>query len=158
MERRCEHCGERFIPRKNVARQRYCSKVGCQEARRNQWRRKKLLADSDYRDNQYDAQKRWRERHRDYWSAYRAAHPGYVERNRALQRERNGRRKNALIAKSDELTNRNPMRSGYYRLILAGAEAIANSDEYLVKIDVLSDTYLKDPAPRSVFPDCKQIT
>jgi len=158
VERRCEHCGGRFMPRKNVARQRYCSKVGCQEARRNQWRRKKLLADPDYRGNQYDSQKRWRESHRDYWSAYRAAHPGYVERNRALQRERNHRRKKALIAKSDELTSGNSMRSGFYRLRLAGAEAIAKSDEYLVKIDVLSGTYLKDRAPRSFFPDCKQIT
>jgi hypothetical protein len=49
------------------------------------------------------------------------------------------------IAKSDELTIRNVMRSGYYRLILAGEEAIAKSDEYLVKLDVLSGTYTRDP-------------
>jgi len=155
VERRCEHCGELFIPRKNVARQRYCSKAGCQNARRNQWRRRKLVADPDYRDNQYDAQKKWRETHRDYWSRYRASHPEYVERNRALQRERNHRRRGALIAKSDELTIRNPMRSGYYRLIVAGGEAIAKSDEYLVKLDVLPGTYPQDP---TLLPDCKQIT
>jgi hypothetical protein len=47
------------------------------------------------------------------------------------------------------------MRSGYYRLIPAEAEAIAKSDEYLVKLDVLSGTY---PPGGSFFSDCKQIT
>lgn len=155
MERRCEHCGELFIPRKNVAHQRYCSKNGCQEARRSQWRKRKLLSDPDYRDNQYDAQKRWRDSHREYWSRYRASHPEYVERNRALQRERNHRRRGSVIAKSDELTSRNFMESGYYRLIPAGREAIAKSDEYLVRLDVLPGTYLHKPP---LLPDCKQIT
>ena len=144
MERRCEHCGEPFIFRKNVACQRYCSKAGCQQGRRNRWRRRKLLTDPDYRDNQYDSQKRWRESHKGYWSGYRASHPDYVERNRTLQRERNHRRRGDLIAKRDESSDRNPMRSGYYRLIPAGGEAIAKRDEYLVKLDILPGAYPLD--------------
>jgi hypothetical protein len=155
VERRCEHCGEPFIPRKNVACQRYCSKAGCQQARRNRWRKRKILTDPDYRDNQRDAQKRWRESHRDYWRRYRALHPEYVERNRLLQGERNRRRRGVLIAKRDELKARNPMRSGYYRLILAEGDGIAKRDEYLVKLDVLPGTYLHKPL---LLPDCKQIT
>jgi len=145
MERRCRHCGQPFIPKKNVAHQQYCSMIDCQSARKNQWRKKKLLTDPDYRANQYDAQKRWRDQNKDYWKQYRASHPTYVERNRALQRERNHKRRGVPIAKNDELTIRNTMQSGYYRLIVAGGEAIAKSDEYLVKLDVLSGTYTRDP-------------
>jgi hypothetical protein len=155
VERRCEHCGERLIPRPNVPHQRYCSKAGCQEARRNRWRKRKLGTDKDYRDNQYDAQKRWRESHPDYWKGYRASHPGYVERNRTLQRERNHRRRGGLIAKRYESSDGNPMRSGYYRMIVAGGEGIAKSDEYLVKLDILPSAYPRDT---SFLPDCKQIT
>ena len=155
MEWRCEHCGEVFIPLKNGAHQRYCSMADCQKARRNQWRKRKLLTDTDYRGNQQDAHRRWRESHKDYWRRYRAWHPDYVLRNRALQRERNHRRRGTLIAKRDELTSRNPMRSGYYRLMVAGGEGIAKSDEYLVKLDILPGTY--PPGP-TLVPDCKQIT
>lgn len=155
MEGRCDHCEEVFIPLKSVAHQRYCSKAGCQQARRNQWRKRKLLTDPDYRGNQHDAEQRWRESHKDYWRRYRASHPDYVERNRALQRERNRRRRGALIAKRDELRGRNSMRSGYYRLIPAGREGIAKRDEYLVKLDILPATYPQGP---TLLPDCKQIT
>jgi hypothetical protein len=155
VERRCKHCGNPFTPCPNVAHQRYCSKARCQEARRKQWRKRKLLTDPDYRDNQYDAQKRWRQKHPEYWRGYRASHPEYAQRNRALQRHRNHRRREGVIAKSDESSTYNPMRSGYYRLILAGGERIAKSDEYLVKLDVIPGSCLQD---LGVFPDCKQIT
>jgi hypothetical protein len=59
-----------------------------------------------------------------------------------------------LIAKRDELRGRNPMRSGFYRLIVAGGEGIAKRDEYLVKLDILPGTYPQGP----ILPDCKQIT
>jgi len=155
VERRCKHCGEPFVVRRNVACQRYCSKADCQQARRNRWRKGKLLTDRDYRDNQHDAQRRWRESHKEYWRRYRASHPDYVERNRVLQRERNQRRRVSLVAKRDELTYRNPMRSGYYRLIPAGGEAIAKRDAYLVKLYILPATYPNAPAP---LADCKEIT
>jgi hypothetical protein len=60
-----------------------------------------------------------------------------------------------LIAKRYESTDGNPMRSGYYRLIVAGRERIAKSDEYLVKLDIIARGYLQD---LSLLPDCKQIT
>ena len=154
MERRCEHCGDRFIPRPNVPGQRYCSKIECQKARRKAWRKRKLSTDGDYRSDQQDAQKRWRENHRDYWRRYRAAHPLYVERNRVLQKERNHRRGGRVIAKSDASDDGSPMRSGYYRLMVVGGEGIAKSDEYLVKLDILSGSY---PCPSSLC-DCKQVT
>jgi hypothetical protein len=47
------------------------------------------------------------------------------------------------------------MRSGYYRLMLAGGKGIAKRDEYLVKLDVIAGGYLRD---LESFSDCKQIT
>lgn len=155
MKRRCEHCGDRFRPRPNVAHQRYCSREECQRARRREWHKGKLRTDEAYRDNQRDAQKRWRENHLGYWKAYRDSHPEYVERNRVLQRERNHKRRAHLIAKRDESRSWNPMRSGLYRLIPAGEEGIAKRDEYLVKLDVIAGGYLRD---LEIFSDCKQIT
>lgn len=155
MERRCKQCRDLFTPRPNVAHQQCCSKTNCQAARRDQWRKRKLATDPDYRLNQYDAQKRWREKHPEYWREYRASHWGYVEKNRALQRHRNRKRREGVIANRDESSNRNAMRSGYYRLIAAGRERIAKSDEYLVKLDVIPRGYLQG---LDIFPDCKQIT
>jgi hypothetical protein len=155
VERRCKHCGDPFTARPNVVHQRYCSKAECQKARKNQWRKGKLATDPDYRLNQCDAQKRWRQKHPEYWMGYRASHPEYAQRNRVLQRERNHKRRGSLIAKRDELSVRNPVRSGYYRLIPAEGEGIAKSDEYLVRLDVIPGTYPQGPTP---LPDCKQIT
>ena len=132
MERRCEHCGEVFIPLTNVARQRYCSKADCQKARRNQWRKRKLLHAIRTTGAISMTRKRGGERAtRGTGSRYRASHPDYVERNRALQRERNHRRRGALIAKRDELRDRNPMRSGYYRLIWPGEKGLQRATSTL---------------------------
>jgi len=90
-----------------------------------------------------------------YWKAYRDSHPEYVERNRVLQKERNHKRGALLIAKRDESRSWNPMRSGLYRLIPAGEEGIAKMDEYLVKLDVLSNSY---PQESTFSSDCKQTT
>jgi hypothetical protein len=155
VKRRCEHCGDRFRPRPNVAHQRYCSREECQRTRKREWHKGKLRTDEAYRDNQRDAQKRWRENHVGYWKAYRDSHPEYVERNRVLQRERNHKRRALLIAKRDESRSWNPMRSGLYRLIPAGEEGIAKMDEYLVKLDVLSNSY---PQESTFSSDCKQTT
>jgi hypothetical protein len=155
VERQCKHCGDLFAPRPNVTHQRYCSKSDCQRSRKREWRKGKLRTDEAYRGNQRDAQKRWRENHGEYWRGYRDSHPEYVERNRVLQRGRNHKRRSVLIAKRDESTSGNLMRSGLYRLIPAGSEGIAKSDEYLVKLDVLSSSY-----PQGLFfsSDCKQTT
>jgi hypothetical protein len=99
-KRRCAACGCLFVPRRNVPQQRYCSKRECQRTRRRRWQRQKLKADADYRANQAAAQRRWRERHPDYWRRYRQGHPDSTERNRQRQRERNRRRRLAATGPS----------------------------------------------------------
>jgi hypothetical protein len=146
--KRCTACGERFTPCRHVPDQQYCSKPQCQRERRRRWQQEKLRQDSDYRANQAAAQRRWRERNRDYWRKYRQNHPDYTARNREQQRERNRHRGRdamdpltAPIAKMDVCDNKMPVTSGTYRMIPAGRPGIAKMDAYLVKIQVLSEGY-----------------
>ena len=145
-KRRCAGCGELFVPRRNVPQQSYCSKRVCQRTRRRRWQRQKLKSDADYRANQAAAQRRWHERHPEYWRAYRQRHPAYTEHNRKRQRERNRRRRSAgtgpsppVIANMDAYATERPVRSGTYRLVPVAAPGVAKMDAYLVEMHVLSD-------------------
>ncbi len=142
---RCAACDDLFTPRRNVPDQKYCSKPECQRERRRRWQRQKLKEDPDYRANQAAAQRRWRERHPEYWRRYRQSHPAYTERNRDQQRQRNARRKPVAtspsppaIAKMDECEAQTVIASGTYRLIPVCGQNIAKMDAYLVEMHVLS--------------------
>ena len=145
-KRRCAACGCLFMPRRNVPQQRYCAKRACQRTRRRRWQRQKLKVDADYRANQAAAQRRWRERHPEYWRSYRQHHPAYTARNRAQQSKRNQRRlKGATgpspppIANMDVCEVETPVFSGTYRLIPVTRPGIANMDAYIVKMQVISE-------------------
>jgi transposase InsO family protein len=134
-----------FTPRPNVPDQHYCSKPECQQARRRRWQRRKLREDPDYRANQAVAQRRWRERHPDYWRRYRQSHPAYAARNRAQQRQRNGLRKRAApepsppaFARMDACERQTLFASGTYQLIPVEGPRLAKMDAYLVEMRVLS--------------------
>jgi hypothetical protein len=142
---RCAACGELFTPRSNVPDQRFCSKPECRRERRRRWQRQKLKEDPDYRANQAAAQRRWRERHPEYWRRYRRTHPAYTERNRDQQRQRNARRKQVTtspsspaIAKMDVYERKTGFASGTYRLIPVSGRDVAKMDAYLVEMHVLS--------------------
>ena len=115
---RCAACDDLFTPRRNVPDQRYCSKPECQRERCRRWQRHKRKMDPDYQANQAAAQRRWRERHPDYWRRYRQCHPVYTARNRERQRYRNRRR---------DQTATGPF-----------PPAIAKMDAYLVEMHVVS--------------------
>jgi hypothetical protein len=139
MEKTCACCKRRFIPYLAISNQRYCSMPECQRARKRKWQREKLAKDGDYRENQAAAQREWRSRNRDYWREYRKRNPGYTERNRLRQRERNRRRRSRSgIANMDALRAENIISSGRYRLVPLCNEMIANMDELIVEIDVIS--------------------
>jgi len=92
--KRCkaEGCQDLFAPRSQCKGQKYCSKRGCQQKRKNKWQREKRKTDQDYRANDDDARRSWAEKNPNYSQRYRAGHPEYVEENRQKQRERNKRR------------------------------------------------------------------
>jgi len=146
-KRRCVACGCLFEPRRNVPHQRYCSRPECQRARRRCWQREKLAADADYRVNQAAAQRRWAERHPEYWRHYRRRHPEYTERNRTQQRERNRQRRlvaaaaaASRIANMDVYEAEKPVVSGLYRLIPVSGASVAKMDAYVVKMQVVAVT------------------
>ena len=89
--KRCQNkdCGVLFTPCPQVPKQTYCSKKECQQARKNEWNRKKFATDPDYREYKQASQTRRKENNPNYWKEYRARHPDYTQRNRELQKIRN---------------------------------------------------------------------
>jgi hypothetical protein len=135
-QRRCLACGGLLDPSPSVKNQAYCSKVVCQRERKRRWHRQKMSEDPDYRDNQRDCQRRWREAHRDYWRTYRDSHPQYVQRNRERQRSRNQERRVRFdrIAKMDASRSESVILPGTYQLIPLGLERVAKMDAINVEI------------------------
>jgi len=136
--KRCLACADVFEANPRVPYQNYCARPECQRERHKLWQREKRALDNDYRSNQLKCQRRWREKHTDYWQHYRDEHPDYVERNRELQRARNTARNAGLIAKMNASAPASPFSSGTYRLSAADPGEIAKMDAWIVKITVLS--------------------
>ena len=141
MEAQCICCGKYFSARRKD--QCYCFRKECRRQRKNAFQKKKLTEDPAYRQNQADAQRRWRERNKGYWREYRESHPWYAERNRRLQRVRNKGR-----GKGPFLRNRGPLIanmdaqpidiSGTYRLIPVNRPMIAKMDDMVVRLSLVA--------------------
>jgi hypothetical protein len=132
--KQCAACGQVFQVRPQIPQQSYCTMPCCQRERRRRWQQLKRQNDPDYQDNQGRAQQAWNKRNPDYWREYRSTHPEYAERNRALQRERNGRPQNGSIAKMDVSIPEMPLPSGIYRLSRVATGEIAKMDVWIVEI------------------------
>ncbi|HWR88577.1 MAG TPA: hypothetical protein VN277_09175 [Acidiferrobacterales bacterium] len=139
--KQCAGCGKAFHPRPQTPKQTYCSSPQCQRERRRRWQQARRRIDPEYRDNQSRAQESWAERHRDYWRQYRQTHPQYSERNRVLQRERDARRRERVLAKMDVSARDSPVASGTYRLSPVTRDDLAKMDAWVVRITVVSKQY-----------------
>jgi hypothetical protein len=128
-------CGVAFPLRAQSPNQAYCSDAACQRDRRKLWQRERRQRDDDYRDNQARAHARWLAKNPDYWTSYRSAHPEYVERNRAQQRNRGRSQASSNVANMDPSSPALP--SGVY-LLTAPGRPIAKMDSWIVEIRVLS--------------------
>lgn len=118
MEKRfCSSCGAAFEPRAQSPRQAYCSKELCQRARKSLWQKTRRRTDADYHQDQLDAQKAWSADHPLYWRDYRKAHPGYTNKNRLKQKQRNAKQRASQpeFAKSDA-SSPWPPPAGTYKL------------------------------------------
>jgi len=98
----CAGCHELFLPdprsyrpegKKGKRRsiQRFCSKPDCQKASHQESNRSYWKSDGETRARNRLACREWRKKNKDYWQGYRADHRAYVERNRELQKKRDGR-------------------------------------------------------------------
>jgi hypothetical protein len=129
----CAHCGHLFAPNPRVKNQRYCSEKECQRARKRLWHKRKLATDPDYKANQKESQKTWRENHPDYWREYRERNPQYAEHNRNQQRER---RRSGSVAKMDASTIDLPLESGTYFIMPASGD-VAKMDASARKVRLI---------------------
>ncbi len=142
--KRCKNkdCGNLFTPCPQVPHQEYCSRDGCQLARKREWNRQKLLIDADYRKNRRDAQKRWRDKNPSYSREYRDRHKKYAQSNQEQQRARNRKRKLvnifSRIAKTDESLPKNVVLTGRYRLIPIRGDTTAKTDESIIEMIAIS--------------------
>lgn len=127
---RCAHCGCLFDPNPRVKNQRYCKNEECQRARKREWQRHKLATDADYKANQADSQKTWREKNPDYWRKYRERNPQYAEHNRSRQKARRG------VAKMDASGMDIPLESGTYYIVPASAR-VAKMDASARKVQLI---------------------
>jgi len=114
----CHHCGMIFPCNPRIKRQKYCSAVFCQNARRNITTKKKLHSSSESRMLRGARNKRWRDKHpaHTYQNQYRKSHPEYVLSNREQQKMRNKKRQKrapSMIVKTYALSPQ-PLRDGTY--------------------------------------------
>jgi len=145
-KRRCAACRKLFHPRPQCPEQKFCSGAACQRERKRRWQKARRAADPDYRDNDVQANRQWRSRHRAYWRSYRRQHPQSVIANRDKQRERD--RSKGLQAprppSPPQLANEDasmlpfPVETGTYRMIPVTGGDLANENACLVKIALLS--------------------
>ena len=97
----CPYCCKLFEPSPFHPKQTVCLSQACQRRRRSDYHRNKIATDTAYRQQCVDSRTKWRENHPDYQRLYRNTHQAYTEQNRAKQRQRNKKRKLALIVKNN---------------------------------------------------------
>lgn len=113
---RCAACNKPYKTRSQCPRQAYCDSLACQRERRRRWQQAKRLTDSDYRDNQRNAQRAWAQRNPTYWREYRRTHPKYCERNRRQQRERSHAKTGAVFVSLRSAHFSGALPAGTYRI------------------------------------------
>ena len=137
MSNQCQACGHPFTPRHQNPNQSYCANSECQRERRRRWQQQKRRDDADYRDNDVRAAKAWAIENPEYWKQYRDENPGYAERNRNLQQQRNQNLRASVIANEDVSRPLNQLPAGRYRMVRI-EDGSANGDAWIVEITVLA--------------------
>jgi hypothetical protein len=137
----CAHCGRVVPANPRIRNQTHCNLEACRQEKKRLWQRKKMTTDPDYKANQRDCAKAWRDRNPDYWKDYRKNHPQAVERNRLKQQERNGTRRK--IAKMDTFGQVSEVSPGTYYLVPEDVRdlVIAKMDTSVRKITLILMPY-----------------
>ena len=130
----CINCGKILDTPFRNPNQTYCNSSVCQRVRKRIWQKQKIASDPDYKANQRDAQKVWRN-----------ANPDYTKKNRIRQADRNQKRRihlqnqaANLIAKMDAFKSNNDMNTGVYQLIPITDGKIAKMDAMVVQLTVMT--------------------
>lgn len=141
----CINCGKILdTPLRNPNRT-YCNSPACQKVRKRIWQKQKMASDPDYKANQRNAQKVWRDANPDYYKKYRKKNDAYTKKNRTKQADRNKNRRVPLqnqapnlIANMDASKSNYNMNTGVYQLIPIADGKIANMDALIVQLTVMT--------------------
>jgi hypothetical protein len=80
----CLYCQNTFNPSPFHPKQTVCASPECQRRRQSDYHRKRVAADSDYREACIESRKKWRDNHPGYQRSYRSKHKAYVQQKRQL--------------------------------------------------------------------------
>lgn len=135
----CHHCGKIVPLNPRIKRQKYCSSLACQNARKRLFDRR-TTPSSKFKLLQQKRNKRWRDAcpAHEYQKRYRRSHPDYLKRNRELQRKRNKKRQKEhvpMIVKTDTLLLQ-PLRDGMYISFKVRNGKIVKTDTLLLQMQV----------------------
>jgi len=143
----CQHCGRSCQRNPRVKDQAYCSQKECQQARKNEWEKKRYRTNKRYREARLKSQKKWRKSypHKKYQKEYRSRRPDYVvccyEKQNKSYHERREAGQKALEqnnVNTDAIFTQ-PGRDGLYKLIpMDGTKNNVNTDTFIVKMQILS--------------------
>ena len=133
----CCHCSKILHRNPRIKKQKYCSSLACQNARKRLFDRR-TTPSSKCKLLQRKRNKRWRDAYpaHEYQKCYRDAHPGYVKRNVELQRERNKKRQKEpgqMIVKTDALLLQ-PLQNGVYMGFKVKKGKIVKTDTLLLQM------------------------
>lgn len=152
IERRCRYCDQQFQPSRCHPQQAVCSQPACQQRRRVDSRKQKLVSDSEYREVCRESARKWRADHPGYWRQYRAAHAQSVERNRTRQRQRDQRQRLLDLANNYSALDLKASVAGVW-LLGPGAEDLANNNLATAQVFILQHPLRKPPVSEL---SCKQ--
>jgi len=151
-ERRCRYCDQQFQPSPCHPQQTTCSQPVCQQRRRADNRKQKLLSDPEYRQVCRESARKWRIDHPGYWQQYRATHPPAAERNRALQRQPDQRQRLLHLANNNSALDLKSSAAGVWLLGPAAVD-LANNNLASAQVIILQGRPRKPPVSEL---SCKQ--
>ena len=138
----CACCGRkrRGNPRLSTGRQRYCRARRCQAKRRARWQASRVASDPQYRADQREASRIWRQKRREYYDRYRKEHPKYARRNRQLQVPRDRRRRvhGPGASAATVHTGDRAVLGGTYLLVPLNSSADGVTSEFVVTLSQIS--------------------
>jgi len=151
-ERCCRYCDQQFQPSRCHPEQTACSQRVCQQRRRADNRKQKLISDPEYRQVCRESARKWRADHPGYWKQYRAAHPPVAERNRARQRQRDQRQRLLDLANNNSALDLKSSVAGVWLLGPATVD-LANNNLASAQVFIVQGPARKPPASEA---SCKQ--
>ena len=133
----CLGCGKTLPRNPRLKKQKYCSALSCQNARKRSFD-KRVYSGSRGKLLQQNRNKRWRDRYpaHVYQKQYRQTHPGYVKCNCDLQNKRNKKRQKELgsmIVKTDTLLLQ-PLSDGVYAGFKVKSGKIVKTDTLMLQM------------------------